>query len=168
MANLPSHRFRCANRGSRKSDDIHQSGVAFAASSSDATSAGAKFLPGQAGLSPCGRLSQPDLRHGISWYTVEINGVLSRRRNTGATRTPAPPVIPGRASSREPGIQPMVRSRSTILDSGFAAARRPGMTSQSSGSTLTIEAPWLLPTQSVPGFLESSIWTRRMLVGRGN
>src|SRR4051812_30123761 len=37
----------------------------------------------------------------------------------------------------------------------------------SSGSTLTIEAPWLLPTHRMPGFLESSMKTRRMLVGRG-
>src|SRR5580692_741175 len=39
---------------------------------------------------------------------------------------------------------------------------------QSSGSTLTIEAPWLLPIHSVPGFLASSTKTRRMLVGRGS
>src|SRR4051812_39647028 len=36
------------------------------------------------------------------------------------------------------------------------------------GSTLRIEAPWLLPTQSVLGSaFESSTKTRRILVGRG-
>src|SRR5882672_10915934 len=39
---------------------------------------------------------------------------------------------------------------------------------QSSGSSLTIEAPWLLPTQQVTGVVELSTKTRRTLVGRGS
>ena len=39
---------------------------------------------------------------------------------------------------------------------------------QSSGSTLTIEAPWLLPTQSTGRGPVSSTKTRRMLVVRGS
>ena len=37
----------------------------------------------------------------------------------------------------------------------------------SSGSTLTIEAPWLLPAQKVTGVVELSTKTRRILVLRG-
>ena len=40
--------------------------------------------------------------------------------------------------------------------------------SQSSGSTLTIEAPWLLPIQNVTGLVELSTNTRRMLVVFGS
>src|SRR5262245_66217439 len=40
--------------------------------------------------------------------------------------------------------------------------------SQSSGSTRTIEAPWLLPTQKVGGVVELSTNMRRMLVSRGS
>src|SRR5262249_51934850 len=36
------------------------------------------------------------------------------------------------------------------------------------GSTFTIDAPWLLPTHSTPGFFESSRYTRLMFVGRGS
>src|SRR5580765_2633514 len=36
------------------------------------------------------------------------------------------------------------------------------------GSTLIIDAPWLLPTQNVGGSVELSTSTRRMLVGCGN
>src|SRR5258708_9850024 len=39
---------------------------------------------------------------------------------------------------------------------------------QSIGSTFTIEAPWLLPTQNVTGVVELSTNTRRMLVVFGN
>jgi hypothetical protein len=39
---------------------------------------------------------------------------------------------------------------------------------QSCGSTLTIEAPWLLPTQKVTGVVELSTHTRRTLVNLGN
>src|SRR5258706_15739260 len=39
---------------------------------------------------------------------------------------------------------------------------------QSSGSSLTIEAPWLLPTQKVTGVVVLSTNTRRMLVERGS
>src|SRR5262249_20222440 len=39
---------------------------------------------------------------------------------------------------------------------------------QSSACSLTIEAPWLLPTQKVPGVVELSTKPRRTLVGRGN
>src|SRR5262245_21712450 len=39
---------------------------------------------------------------------------------------------------------------------------------QSIGSTLTIEAPWLLPTQKVTGLVELSTNTRRILVVFGN
>src|SRR5579862_4050953 len=52
-----------------------------------------------------------------------------------------------------------------------AASRPPqddGLHSQSNGSTLTIDAPWLLPIHSVPGFFASSTKTRRILVGRGS
>jgi hypothetical protein len=38
----------------------------------------------------------------------------------------------------------------------------------SSGSTLTIEAPWLLPAQKVTGVVELSTNTRLMLVLRGS
>ena len=38
----------------------------------------------------------------------------------------------------------------------------------SSGSTLTIEAPWLLPAQKVTGVVELSTNTRRILVLRGS
>jgi hypothetical protein len=40
--------------------------------------------------------------------------------------------------------------------------------SQSSGSTFTIEAPWLLPTQKVTGVVELSTQTRRTLVFFGS
>src|SRR5215475_14947843 len=39
---------------------------------------------------------------------------------------------------------------------------------QSSGSTLTRAAPWLLPTQNVTGVVELSTNTVRMLVSRGS
>jgi hypothetical protein len=39
---------------------------------------------------------------------------------------------------------------------------------QSSGSTLTMEAPSLLPTQKLTGVVELSTKTRRMLVERGS
>src|SRR5262249_28348499 len=39
---------------------------------------------------------------------------------------------------------------------------------QSSGCSLTIDAPWLLPTQKVTGVVELSTKTRRTLVGRGS
>src|SRR5215813_9395093 len=39
---------------------------------------------------------------------------------------------------------------------------------QSSGSTLTIEAPWLLPTQKVGGLVVLSTKERRMSVSRGS
>jgi hypothetical protein len=38
----------------------------------------------------------------------------------------------------------------------------------SSGSTLTIDAPWLLPAQNVTGVVELSTNTRLILVVRGN
>jgi hypothetical protein len=43
----------------------------------------------------------------------------------------------------------------------------PSTSDYSSGSTLTIEAPWLLPTQKVTGVVELSTNTRLMLVLRG-
>ena len=43
-----------------------------------------------------------------------------------------------------------------------------GSSDQSSGSTRTIEAPWLLPTQKVGGVVELSTNMRRMLVSRGS
>jgi hypothetical protein len=45
-------------------------------------------------------------------------------------------------------------------------ATRP--TIQSSGSSLMIERPWLLPTQKVTGVVVLSTNTRRMLVERGS
>jgi hypothetical protein len=50
----------------------------------------------------------------------------------------------------------------------FAQWSLSGPDVQSSGSTLTMEAPSLLPTQKVTGVVELSTKTRRMLVGRGN
>jgi hypothetical protein len=38
----------------------------------------------------------------------------------------------------------------------------------SSGSTFTIEAPWLLPAQKLTGLVELSTKTRRILVERGS
>ena len=49
---------------------------------------------------------------------------------------------------------------------GFAGTTH-GVAPYSSGSTLTIEAPWLLPAQKVTGVVELSTKTRRMLVLRG-
>ena len=45
---------------------------------------------------------------------------------------------------------------------GFAAS------DESSGSSLMIDAPWLLPTQNVTGVVELSTNTRRTLVVRGS
>src|SRR5262249_58257482 len=58
---------------------------------------------------------------------------------------------------------------SKIVD---AAASAPALASvgaagESSGSSLTIDAPWLLPTQKVTGVVRLSTKTRRTLVARG-
>lgn len=49
-----------------------------------------------------------------------------------------------------------------------AASRVSCTTHQSSGSTLTIEAPSLLPTRKLTGVVLLSTKTRRMLVDRGS
>src|SRR5450755_4482054 len=51
-----------------------------------------------------------------------------------------------------------------IAAAGVAKARR----DQSCGSSLTIEAPWLLPVQNVTGLVVLSTNTRRMLVSLGS
>src|SRR5581483_7069888 len=48
------------------------------------------------------------------------------------------------------------------------AGDRLGRRRQSSGSSLTIEAPWLLPTQKLTGVVRLSTNTRRILVERGS
>jgi hypothetical protein len=51
---------------------------------------------------------------------------------------------------------------------GFRRNIRTAVGPYSSGSTLTIEAPWLLPAQKVTGVVELSTNTRLMLVLRGS
>src|SRR5215510_6716123 len=69
-------------------------------------------------------------------------------------------------------------SRSRSRDDGSACAIKsvcaPGVTrpvltqrSYSRGSSFTIDAPWLLPTQKVGGVVELSTKTRRTFVNRG-
>ena len=60
--------------------------------------------------------------------------------------------------------------RKALCEHGLSSfeLRRDGFGCQSSGSSLTIEAPWLEPTQNVTGVVELSTNTRRMLVERGS
>ena len=51
---------------------------------------------------------------------------------------------------------------------GVRFAEPPHVIHQFSGSTLTIEPWWLLPTQNVTGVVVLSTKTRRMLVSRGS
>src|SRR5262249_60748832 len=62
------------------------------------------------------------------------------------------------------------RAPSNIVDpaAASAAVASVGAVGASSGSSLTIEAPWLLPTQNVTGFVRLSTNTRRSLVARGS
>src|SRR5215467_12463890 len=55
-----------------------------------------------------------------------------------------------------------------IGNGGLASRVRSPEIAQLSGSTLTIEPWWLLPTQNVTGVVELSTNTRRMLVSRGS
>src|SRR5262249_28625944 len=64
------------------------------------------------------------------------------------------------------------RDAGPILPARGKLKRRPfvaeSIEPQSIGSTFTIEAPWLLPTQNVTGLVELSTNTRRILVVFGS
>src|SRR5437667_12809820 len=61
-------------------------------------------------------------------------------------------------------VNPRLHSRALMGKADGSAGVEPG---RSSGSTLTIDALWLLPIHSVGGFVELSTSTRRMFVLRG-
>ena len=82
-------------------------------------------------------------------------------------------VIPGRAGANPESIAPHECWAEWIPGSALRLPRNDNgysgihATRYSSGSTFTIEAPWLLPTQKLTGVVELSTKTRRMLVLRG-